>query len=123
MKYEKKLMKVFVKNEKGEMIETEVTVLAEKPKKDGFIKKTVRATKDVVKHPKKLIKPVAFGVAGFATGCVAVSKILEAVNSDGDSSIVDVPSVEDYTAGLLESNQESLDTFSNSTETETETVE
>ena len=106
--------KVYTMDETGNYIEEEVTVVVEKPKKEGFIKKIPGKAKNLVKDPKKLGKTIAGGVVILGAGVMALAKIAGCfAGKEGNSgeSFDENPSIEDYTSGLLESNQESMDTF------------
>ena len=106
--------KVYTMDETGNYIEEEVTVVVEKPKKEGFIKKIPGKAKNLVKDPKKLGKTIAGGVVILGAGVMALAKIAECFTTgkgDSDGSLDGNPSLEDYTTELLTGNQESLDTF------------
>ena len=111
--------KVYTMDETGNYIEEEVTVVVEKPKKEGFIKKIPGKAKNLVKDPKKLGKTIAGGVVILGAGVMALAKIAECFSGkEGNSgeSFDENQSIEDYTSGLLESNQESMDTFQEASE-------
>lgn len=107
--------KVFTPDGKGNFIEEEVTIVVEKPKKEkkeSFIKQIPGKAKNLAKNPKKLGKAIAGGIIILGTGVMAAAKIVECfAGKEGDftGSSNENPSLEDYTSGLLESNQESMD--------------